>query len=90
MCHLLKYKFSHKFINVPRKALEDIKFQASIIDIEENIKQLKSLIQNKHIEFVFNIDQMSCLECEDLQDRILIVLINNKSAYASYPVSPKV
>lgn len=36
MCHLLKYKFSHKFINVPRKALEDIKFQASIIDIEEN------------------------------------------------------
>lgn len=85
--HFIRIKFNDLFKNVPGTPLEDKRFQSSIIQIENNINQLKSSIQGIPIDFIFNLDEMGCSEYEDRQERTVIVPIQYKYSTAPYPVS---
>ena len=87
--HLIRYKYTDKFKNVLGVPMEDNRLNSNIIEIEENINNLRRSIIGIPIEFLFKLDEMGVSEYEDGRSKTVIVPINYSNCTAPYPVSRK-
>ena len=69
--------------------MEDNRLNSNIIEIEENINNLRRSIIGIPIEFLFKLDEMGVSEYEDGRSKTVIVPINYSNCTAPYPVSRK-
>ena len=84
---IIHNKLSEKFKSCIGVSMEMTRLMASLLDLENNLEQLKNIINGLPIPFIFNLDEFGQQDFADAVEKVVIVPQNYNKATAQCPVN---
>lgn len=81
---IISLRFQSKFKTCDGYAMDSLRLDANINDIEDNLNNLKELVEGVPINFIFNLDEVGIQEWADAQQQTVIVPSNYEKSTAPY------